>query len=351
MEKVHVNASKAYDIFIEAGLITQSGKYISECMESDRAAIVTDDTVSALHLEKLLNALKPYAIQTVCFTISHGEQSKNAENYIRLLNFLAENRINRKDMLIAFGGGVVGDLAGFAAATYLRGISFVQIPTTLLACVDSSVGGKTAIDLDAGKNLAGAFYQPKLVLCDTNLLKTLDEENLKSGMAEVIKYAILCDKLFFDKLKNGNYTTEEMIARCVQIKSDIVSEDEFDTGKRQLLNFGHTLGHGIEACSHFAMLHGIAVAAGMGLMTKIARLNGLCSAETEQAVYEILNKFHLPTETSIPFDPILDKLLSDKKIMAKTINLIVPREIGNCEIYPVPLDKVKSFLQKGFEKA
>ncbi len=349
MEKVHVNASKSYSVLIESGLLQRCGDLIKEKAHSDIAVIVTDDTVASLYLETLAKAIQQTGMQTLCFTIQHGEQSKNAENYIKLLNFLAENHINRKDLLIALGGGVVGDLTGFAAATYLRGIPFIQIPTTLLACVDSSVGGKTGIDLDCGKNLAGAFYQPEMVLCDPNLLRTLDEDNFRSGMAEVIKYAILCDKTFFDDLKSGNLDMTSVIARCVQIKSDLVAKDEFDTGLRQLLNFGHTIGHAIEAASHFRILHGIAVASGMGLITKIAYLNHLCDQKTVDSVYALLNQFHLPHTTDIPYTLIQDKLFSDKKILAKRINLIIPREIGKCEIYPIEVSALSDFMRKGFE--
>jgi 3-dehydroquinate synthase len=212
--------------------------------------------------------------------MEHGEKSKNSVTYINLLNFLAENHITRTDALLALGGGVVGDLTGFAAATFLRGIKFIQCPTTLLAMVDSSVGGKTAIDLECGKNLAGAFYQPSVVICDITTLDTLSEKIFYDGCAEVIKYGVIASEELFEICRDGfKDNIEEIIYRCVSIKRDIVMEDEFDTGMRQLLNFGHTIGHGIEACSKYYITHGTAVAIGMVLITKAAVKMNMCNEE------------------------------------------------------------------------
>lgn len=352
MEKIHVNASKSYDILIENGLLS-SGKAAEEIkavIKSDKVFIVSDDKVAALYLDMLSQKLEAAGIKTASFVFPNGEHSKCANTYIRLLNELAKEKINRKDTVIALGGGVVGDLAGFAAATFLRGISFVQIPTTLLACVDSSVGGKTAIDLDEGKNLAGAFYQPSLVLCDPDLLKTLDETNYKSGMAEVIKYAILGDCTFYDKLLKKSISNEEIIARCVEMKRDIVQQDEFDFGTRGLLNFGHTFGHAIEACSNFEVPHGIAVAQGMGIMARIAYKNGLCDKDTVLKTEEILKVYGLSYTTDYSLSDMEEKILSDKKVAAQNITLIVPRKIGKCELYPLPLNELSAFFSKGFEQ-
>ncbi len=348
MKTVHVKASKEYDILIENGLLKHCGEIIKTVLCSDTVAIISDSVVAPLYMDVLTKTLEKSGIHAVSFVFKSGEASKTAETYIALLNFLAKNRINRKDTLIALGGGVVGDLTGFAAATFLRGIGFIQIPTTLLACVDSSVGGKTAIDLDAGKNLAGAFYQPNLVICDPDTLKTLDDENYRGGMAEVVKYAIICDEDFYRNLTDESLTVEEIIQKCVEIKRDIVEGDEFDTGKRQLLNFGHTLGHGIEACSHFALIHGLAVAIGMSLITKISEANGICNRETVEAVDAVLDKYNLPKTTTVPMQDILDKMLNDKKVMAKNINLVVPTKIGQCVLHPLPVSELEDFIQKGF---
>ena len=348
MNTVHVKTSKEYDILIENGLIKTCDQYIKNMLTSEQVVIVTDDVVADLYLENVKVSLTQNGISPIVYIFKNGEASKNAETYLDLLQFLAQNHINRKDSLIALGGGVVGDLTGFAAATFLRGIGFIQIPTTLLACVDSSVGGKTAIDLPAGKNLVGAFYQPSLVVCDPAVLSTLDEQNFKSGMAEVIKYGIICDKPFFDGLMQNAFTMTQIITKCVEIKRDIVQSDEFDVGKRQLLNFGHTLGHGIEASCNFELIHGLAVAIGMVKIAEISQKNNLCDTKTVKQIYDICDKYGLPKETDIPLNQIMDKMLNDKKVLAKNINLVIPREIGKCELYTIPIEKLNEFITKGF---
>ena len=257
MNTVHINASKSYDIIIEKGLLPRCGFYIKNVCQAQTICLVTDDTVDALYADTVIQSLQREGFRTVKFVFAHGEESKSSTTYLNLIDFLAENHITRSDVIVALGGGVVGDLSGFAAATFLRGISFIQIPTTLLACVDSSVGGKTAIDIPAGKNLLGAFHQPALVLCDPMTLSTLPDEIYRDGCAEIIKYAMITDAHFFEQLNNQPVKEweEEVIKRCVEIKRDIVMQDEFDRGQRALLNFGHTVGHAIEACSHFTISH------------------------------------------------------------------------------------------------
>jgi len=342
--KVNVNASKNYDILIGRDLLKDTGELISPFMKTKTAVIVTDDRVASLYIEKVVASLNKSGIEAISFIFPNGEKSKNGETYLKLLNFMADNHICRKDIIIALGGGVVGDMTGFAAATYLRGVPFIQIPTTLLACVDSSVGGKTAIDLDRGKNLAGAFYQPSLVICDCDTLKTLDDENYKSGMAEVIKYAIIKDSDFYSYLLSKEQDIEYIISVCTRLKSIIVNEDEFDTGLRQILNFGHTFGHAIEADSNFSLIHGFAVAIGMCLMAETAKNSGICSEETAEKIVAIIKKYGLPTEYDISKKKIATLMLSDKKVMGKTINMIVPKEIGECEILPVETEKLLDFL-------
>ncbi|MDD6503238.1 MAG: 3-dehydroquinate synthase, partial [Oscillospiraceae bacterium] len=247
-------------------------------------------------------------------------------------------------------GGVTGDVSGFAAATYQRGISYIQIPTTLLAAVDSSVGGKTAIDLPAGKNLAGAFYQPGLVLCDYDTLNTLPEEVFTDGCAEVIKYGVIWDADFFEQLKSPiRPQIESVIARCVEIKRDVVQQDEFDTGIRGLLNFGHTIGHAVEKCSAYAVSHGSAVAIGMALMTKAAYLAGRCDEDCVDSVYAMLRQYGLPTRTEFAPDDLLAAMLSDKKRSGSKISLIVPERIGKCDIVKLPVEEMKAFLRPALE--
>ncbi len=262
---------------------------------------------------------------------------------MELLNFLARNKLTRTDLIVALGGGVVGDLAGFAAASYLRGIRFIQVPTTLLAAVDSSVGGKTAIDLPAGKNLAGAFCQPSLVLCDTDTLNSLPPDIFRDGCAEVIKYGVLYDPALFAHLEEKGlaFDREAVITRCVEWKRDVVMEDEFDTGARMKLNLGHTIGHGVEARSHFGISHGKAVAIGMAIVSRASH----CSDNGK--ILGILHKFGLPVSTQYTAEDLYTYTLSDKKRTGGTVNLILPRSIGRCDIVPTPVENLKSFIQAG----
>lgn len=349
MRTVHVNASKEYNVLIGQNLLAALGTEVAKVAKPGKAAIISDSNVWPLYGSVDSDSLSAAGFQVIPYVIPAGEESKCGAVYLELLNFLAENHITRSDCLIALGGGVVGDLTGFAAATYLRGIPYIQIPTTLLSAVDSSVGGKTAIDLPAGKNLAGAFYQPSLVLCDTNTLNTLPENIFRDGCAEVIKYGILYDPELFDRLTREGlaFHRESVIARCVELKRDVVADDEFDTGARQKLNLGHTIGHGIEAHSHFTVSHGSAVAAGMAIVARASAARGICDAETADKIISTLIKFHLPTGTSLSSAELYSSALSDKKRSGGTVNLIVPNSIGSCSIFPVAVDELKSFIEAG----
>lgn len=349
MSVIQVSASRRYDVRIESGLLANAAEHIAAVCGVCTAAVVSDDTVFSLYGNKLCANLQASGFRVVSFVFPHGEQSKNLSVYAELLNFLAENRLTRTDCLVALGGGVVGDLCGFAAATYLRGVSFVQIPTTLLAAVDSSVGGKTAVDLPAGKNLVGAFYQPSLVLCDPDLLQSLPEDIFRDGCAEVIKYGLLGNADFFRELLETpiRENLSHVIETCVSMKRDIVCADEFDHGRRQLLNLGHTFGHAVEACSDFSVSHGSAVAIGMAMITRAACEKGLCSEETADAVQKILTQYHLPSETDFSCNALFDALCSDKKISGSRIHLIVPTAVGRCEIVDADVSDVPSWLRAG----
>ncbi|MBQ3049164.1 MAG: 3-dehydroquinate synthase, partial [Oscillospiraceae bacterium] len=299
MKTVTVNASKKYNIYIGDNLFDNIPKYLAEVFPKGKICVVTDDNVDCLYGDNLMSLISG-KYETVKFVIEHGEKSKNISTYASLLNFLAENHLTRSDAIVAFGGGVVGDLAGFAAATFLRGIKYLQIPTTLLAMVDSSVGGKTAIDLDAGKNLCGAFYQPDIVICDYSLTKTLSQEIFADGCAEIIKYALISDIDLYNHLieKGKDFEREYVISRCVQIKSDIVAADEFDGAARQLLNYGHTVGHAIEALSNFGITHGSAVAVGMAIVARSCAASGICPIACTNDTLKLIEAFGLPTQTS-----------------------------------------------------
>ena len=283
------------------------------------------------------------------FTFPHGEQSKNLSVYADILNALAARHLSRKGLVVALGGGVVGDMAGFAAATYLRGVRFVQIPTTLLSQVDSSVGGKTAVDLPAGKNLVGAFCQPSLVLCDPHALSTLPDPVFYDGCAEVIKAAMLKSHAFFEDLQKTppREQLEHMLEFCISMKRDVVEEDEFDTGARQYLNLGHTFGHAVEAASAFSISHGCAVSIGMVMMTRAAVKKGYCKEDTLEQLIALLKQYHLPTEVPYPALSLLGIVRSDKKTMGGTVTLVVPEKIGRCTLVPVPVCDVPDWLTAG----
>lgn len=349
MNVVKLGASTAYEVMIGSGLLPSLGHEVAKVTKVGKAAIVSDSNVWPLYGEVAQNSLENAGFSVISFVFPAGESSKSGVTYLELMNYLAENHITRSDCLIALGGGVVGDLTGFAAATYLRGISYIQVPTTLLAAVDSSVGGKTAIDLECGKNLVGAFYQPRLVLCDTDTLQSLPVDIFRDGCAEVIKYGILYDPQLFAHLKeNGlSFDRKKVITRCVELKWDVVAEDEFDTGSRMKLNLGHTVGHGVEAGSHYAISHGKAVAIGTAIVSRAAARSGICPPGTADKIVELLQQFGLPTNTDYSSEILYEAALSDKKRSGGTVNLILPKAIGDCAIVPTPVEALKAFIQEG----
>ena len=349
MNTVTVNASHSYEVKIGPGLLSQLGAEAATVGAKGVAVIISDSNVWSLYGSTAENSLVRAGFSVLSYVFPAGEQQKNAATYLDLLTFLATNRVTRSDCLVALGGGVVGDLTGFAAATYLRGIGYIQVPTTLLAAVDSSVGGKTAIDLEVGKNLVGAFCQPKLVLCDTDTLDTLPQNIFRDGCAEVIKYGILYDpEMFALLLKTGmDFPREKIITRCVELKRDVVAEDEFDTGCRMKLNLGHTFGHSIEKCSCYGISHGYAVATGIAIVARCAAAQGVCSTETLQSILDILARFGFDAHTEYSADALLDAALSDKKRAGSVLQLIIPESIGCCEIRSIPLEELKSFIEAG----
>ena len=343
MKTVTVDASKAYEIHIGSGLLDKIGRCLLALGKAEKVCLISESNVYPLYGQAIKASLERAGFAVVTFVFPAGEESKNAQTFLETLNFLAENKLTRSDLIVALGGGVVGDLAGFAAATYLRGIRFVQVPTTLLAAVDSSVGGKTAIDLSAGKNLAGAFWQPSLVLCDTDTLTSLPRQIFLDGCAEVIKYAILYDPSLFAYLEKAgpDFDRESVIARCVELKRNVVMEDEFDTGARMKLNLGHTIGHGVEARSNFSLSHGKSVAIGMAI---VCRATGCTDTDR---ILALLERFCLPTTIDYPVEDIYRYTLSDKKRNGGSVNLIVPKCIGCCEIVPTAVENLKTLIKAG----
>lgn len=349
MNTVHITASRDYDVLIGSGLLGSIGARAAAMKKVKKVCIVSDTNVWPLYGDTVRSSITDAGLETVPFVFPAGEESKNADTYLELLNCLTENHLTRTDLIVALGGGVVGDLAGFAAATYLRGISFIQVPTTLLAAVDSSVGGKTAIDLPAGKNLVGAFWQPSLVLCDTDCLNTLPEDIFRDGCAEVIKYTVLYDNHLFRYLAQTglDFDRETVITRCVELKRDVVAQDEFDTGMRMKLNLGHTFGHGVEARSNFEISHGKAVAIGMAIVARAGFAKGICSKEARDEILSVLDRFKLSASCEFTPEQLFTAALSDKKRSGGTVSLIVPRSIADCVILPMPVTEIQSFIEAG----
>lgn len=332
------------------GLLDSAGELAAAIVSPGKAVVITDSNVDRLYADRLCESLRGEGFNPVKYVIPAGESSKNPQNLISILNFLAENRLTRSGTVFALGGGVVGDISGLAASLYMRGISLIQLPTTLLSAVDSSVGGKTAINLETGKNLVGAFYQPDLVICDTDTLSTLPSDELSNGFAEVIKYGFIRDSSLLELLRTpAELNMPEIIERCVSIKRDIVTRDERDLGERQLLNFGHTFGHAIEKCSNYKVPHGHAVARGMMIITAACVKKGICDDSILELLRDLLIKYNLPLDPAFSGERIFDVVLSDKKRMSDRFNLVVPRSLGRCELLNLSLSEVREYLNMGLE--
>ncbi|MCU6748535.1 MULTISPECIES: 3-dehydroquinate synthase [Lachnospiraceae] len=335
-----VNLGKnSYPILIEDGILTHAGTHIAKIFGGEKIMIISDDNVFPLYGKALLASLSDYECHSL--VLPHGEPTKSFQTLPSIYSALLNAKLSRSDLVIALGGGVIGDLAGFAAASYLRGIKFVQIPTTLLAQVDSSVGGKTAVDLPQGKNLVGAFYHPKMVLIDPTVLKTLPPHFISDGMGEVIKYGCIKDAALFQTLRSCSSFAEltpqlvSIIHRCVDIKRIVVEADQFDTGERMLLNFGHTLAHTIEQYYHYKReSHGEAVAIGMYQICRIAEEQGLTAPGCAASIREVLDIYGLPHACSLPAETLTDAMQLDKKNLNGNLHLILLHEIGNSYIYP-----------------
>ncbi|HIT19101.1 MAG TPA: 3-dehydroquinate synthase [Candidatus Fimivivens faecavium] len=349
MNTVTVSASRRYDIQIGSGLLETLGAVCQSVCPGRAAALIADDNVDRLYGGQAADSLRRAGFSVSKFVFPNGEGSKNLAVLGDALEFLAERGLTRADLVVALGGGVTGDLGGFAASVYQRGIRFVQVPTTLLAMIDSSVGGKTAVNLAHGKNLAGSFYQPSAVLCDHSLLATLSPEIYADGVAEAVKYGAAFDCELFSAFSKGDASQkiEWVITRCVELKRGLVERDERDAGERQLLNFGHTAGHAIERLSGYAVTHGHAVAAGMAIVSRAAWRLGFSDENTAPPLERILKGHRLPV--SCPYDAaaLAKAALSDKKRAGDTITLVLPKAVGNCVLYPMPTHKLESFFALG----
>lgn len=347
-------SANTYNIHIEKNALSMSGVYAAEALgRTCRVVIVSDDNVYPLYGERLEQSLRESGFDVAPeFVIPHGEASKSMKSLEALLEHAAYNGLTRTDALFALGGGVVGDLAGFASAVYLRGIRYVQVPTSVLASVDSSVGGKTAVDLASGKNQAGAFHEPSLVICDTATLDTLTPLYFSDGMAEVIKYGFIGDAELLHLLDTYDVRHErmdEVIAMCVRDKLDVVSRDLYDNGIRQCLNLGHTIGHAVEALSDYTVPHGHAVALGMTAITRAAVRRGICGEETLSLLVALLEKYGLPTEIQSDYtaERLFEATLHDKKRRGGTITLVLPQRNCSSELVEYPTDELLSIIKDG----
>ncbi|MDR1563874.1 MAG: 3-dehydroquinate synthase [Oscillospiraceae bacterium] len=347
MRTIHVNTGAPYDILLGKGLFKNAGSLIREASKAQRAVVVTDSNIAAIYLKSLEADLTQNGFEVSSFVFPAGEQSKRLSTIEQMYTSFAEAGLTRSDIIIALGGGVTGDMAGFAAATWQRGVSYVQIPTSLLAQIDSSVGGKTAVDLPQGKNLVGAFHQPKLVIIDPEVLSTLLPEFFADGMAEAIKYGCIRSRSLFERLEEEDVHSflEDMIYECVCIKRDVVERDEKDTGERMLLNFGHTLGHAIEGYYNYTgITHGEAVAVGMYLISSASEAAGKLEQGTAQRLRAVLERYRLPYSVNISSEELCRFANMDKKRSGKSISLILISEIGEAYIYKLAQGDLAGFV-------
>ncbi len=346
MRTVEVKTGIPYSIVIERGSLTNAGELIRPLTRAVRAVIVSDTNVAPIYSGSVRASLEENGFEVSEFVFEAGEKSKRLSTVEKMYGCFFENNITRSDIIVALGGGVTGDMAGFAAATYLRGIDFVQIPTSLLAQVDSSVGGKTAVDMPFGKNLVGAFRQPRTVIIDPDTLNTLPEKFFRDGLGEVVKYGCIKSRPLFEMLESSNAhdIIDEIICRCVSIKRDVVERDELDTGERAILNFGHTFGHAIEKLGGYSgYTHGEAVAAGAALITRLSENHGITEVGTSCRLEALLRKYGLPVDSPYSAEEICDAARGDKKSSGRSISFIILKSIGECFIKKIPLDEMKAF--------
>ena len=347
MLKMTVAASTPYDILIDRDILGQCCDFIKPLTKAKKILVISDSNVAPLYAKRIVFALEKENFNASLFTFPAGEENKTFGTVSSMLDAMCRFGLTREDMVIAVGGGVTGDMVGFAASIYLRGIDFVQIPTSLLSQVDSSVGGKTGCDLPFGKNLVGAFHNPRLVLIDTATLDTLPSEFFCDGMGEVIKTGAIKDEKLFNCLsaEDSDLSLEKIIYSCVNIKRQVVENDFKEAGQRRLLNFGHTLGHAIELYYNFkGITHGEAVGVGMLMITKAAEQNGLTKAGTAEKIECLLKEFNLKTQVDAPLNELLALCRRDKKSTTEFINLVLLNEIGNAYVHKIPLEELESFF-------
>jgi len=355
-----IHTHHPYTVISETGALSNLGILCAGILKPCKICVVTDDNVDILYADTVTASLEEAGFSVHKIVFAPGEHTKSLVSVGVLLDFLAEKEFTRADMVLALGGGVIGDLSGFTASVYLRGIRYIQVPTTFLAAVDSSVGGKTGVNLSSGKNLAGTFWQPTLVVFDPMTMDSLPEPMILDGLAETIKCGMIADKSLFDFLEaapwHGLPTGQplyDFVQRCavgaIGVKQKLVEEDEKDLDQRQLLNFGHTIGHAIELSSRYTVSHGHAVAKGMVVVTRAAMVKGWCKEDCLTPLLSVLNKFGFPLDVLYPAQTLAEIALRDKKRKGKTINLVIPVLQGQCVLKPIDVDDLKEFIETGLQ--
>ncbi len=348
MNKVLVKTkSKNYEVLISNDILKDSGKLIKKVINPCKALVVCDKNVSKLYLETVKKSLETERFLPFEFIFSPGEQSKTTKTALEIVDLLSQNDFSRSDIVVALGGGISGDMAAFAASIYLRGLRFVGVPTSLLAMVDSSVGGKTGVNLEKGKNLCGTFHQPELVLCDVSTLETLPKENFADGFVEAVKTAVLFDNEMFCDIEQNKLSTTEIITKSVEHKARIVEQDETEQGERKKLNLGHTIGHAIEKLSGYEISHGRAVAIGMVAVARFAERNGVATEAVAQRIETVLKKAGVSVKCEFSAKQLAGVTVSDKKRSANKISFIVPKRIGECDIIDYDMSFVQTIIETG----
>jgi 3-dehydroquinate synthase len=355
---VELGAESSYHILIKRGLLSEVGARLTDLGLSGRACVITNPTVRVLYAKEIVESLEAAGFSAIVVEIPDGEEHKNLGEASKVFDRLIEEKFERTSPIVALGGGVVGDLAGFVAATYLRGVPYIQVPTTLLAQVDSSVGGKTAVNHPMGKNLIGSFYQPRVVLIDPDVLATLDEREVHTGLAEVVKHGVIRDPVFLEfleknseKILNLEDEIEEAVSRSCEIKASVVSEDEKEAGLRAILNFGHTFGHAVEAVAGYNVhRHGEAVGMGMVMAAGFSARLGFCSVTIRERIRKLLDSFGIPTEApELKAADIMEAMLLDKKVKSGRIRFVLLKGVGDVIVQEADEEELSKFLEETFQ--
>lgn len=343
LQKITVKCNKNYNVLVGEGLLENIGALLQKVIKKCKIAIITDDIVNKLYARDVVCSLEKSGYNVHKFVLANGEKSKNINTFADIMEFLAQNQFTRSDCVLALGGGVVGDIAGFSASAYLRGIKYVQVPTTLLAQIDSSVGGKTAVDIIEGKNLVGAFYQPSLVIADIKALETLPNEVYLDGMGEGVKYAIL-DKKIFKILNNKDFSLIDFVSACIKYKAEIVRKDEFEKGERKFLNLGHTIAHGIEKQSGYTISHGHAVCMGIEIIAKTSFKRGYITEKVLNQILDLIKRRAFIGECPYTIDELVPTMLVDKKRKGDDITLVLIGGIGKCFLKTILVTSLAEYL-------